>query len=201
MRISFQLGLGWFHTVDIMILDFVIRRRHRSPTHWMCRLFLFYFYYYSECFSLYFFFLLILHVSPMRCVLLSQCFCVRSFLSLLPNIFSHVLTFSMFVFQFPLLLSSKSTWIPWHTKSSFRSNSYRRRLCACIKFNDVIETFFACHASTIYRPIHPAPLQIIFIGNETKSAEPSIFKNASAVLSHTSIHHHLHCSRRMLEYD
>lgn len=99
------------------------------------------------------------------CVLLSplsQCVrCAYIFISFAER-FCHVLTFLLSFHACacgPCLLCHRKLGHA-HTHA-YNSHAYfgvvSLEFCAYIKFNDVIETFFACHASTIHHHHHHAP--------------------------------------------
>lgn len=88
------------------------------------------------------------------CCCRSMSQCVRIFLFAPPKFFRHVLTFPVSSHSASIYISYACEMArPWHWALEHRHSKHARsKFCACIKFNDVIETFFASHASTIHPP-------------------------------------------------
>lgn len=141
------------------------------------------------------------------------CVCLRArvyiFISFADK-FCHVLTFFHSI-QFSFLFCVPEPRMAWsspchampchameclstHTANTLQSCSFldvSLEFGACIKFNDVIETFFACHASTI----HPSR---ILSWTRTKEKVPRPANVEEITYSFLAVFllilHHLHCS-------
>lgn len=126
MRISFRLGLGWFHTVDIMILRFrstITRRLDLDVYHPRSCInvldepivFILFLLLFGMFFALFIFFLLFR--STFRPMLWRQNLCVH-FYFVCRSFLATSWLFPLFVLQFSLLFWSNSEWIRMTHQSS-----------------------------------------------------------------------------------